>query len=419
MESLLILISMLALLLLQGFFSGSEIALVNADKIRLRAKANKGHKGAQLVLKLFERPDVLLTTTLVGTNISVVLMTTLGTLLMINWFGDRGDLYAVLLFTPLLLTFGEVVPKSIYQQKADNLAPLVVYPLRIFKTLLYPMIMVFSMVARIAARLAGRRPSEPSLFITREQLRTMVEMADHGSNVDLFDRARIKRAIRFTDTTVAEVMVPLADIIAVNRSHGTAKAIKRVRELGFNRLPVYEGNIANVVGIVTLTVWDLMEKEISQRSLLEMMRPAFYVSPLQKIEELLPVLRERDDHMAIVVDEFGSAVGLITMEDILEEVVGEINVGYDFDEYRPNRKRQYEKISDAAYLIDSRVSVSEVNDLLDFELPSIEFHTLGGFVEARLRHIPIKGESIDESGWRITVEETTERAIVKLKVEKL
>jgi CBS domain containing-hemolysin-like protein len=419
MEAILILLTMLALLLLEGFFSGSEIALVNADKIRLRAKASQGHKGAKLVLILFERPDVLLTTTLVGTNISIVLLTTLGTLLMIRWFGERGDLYAVLIYTPLFLTFGEIVPKSVYQQKADSLAPLVVYPLRVFKTLLYPVIMIFSLVARFASRMAGRRHSEDNLFITREQFRTVIEMAAHGSDVGVFDRERIRRAIRFADTTVAEAMVPLAEVIAVNRSHGTTKAIKRVREHGYNRLPVYEGNVANVIGIVTLTLWDLMDEELAEQSLLELMRPALYVSPLQKIDELLPVLRERQDHMAVVVDEFGSAIGILTMEDILEEVIGEIQVGYDFDEYRPKRKRQCERLAEDIYLIDSRVSISEVNELLEINLTASEFYTLGGFIEARLRHIPKVGEHLIDSGWRFSVAEATERAILKLRVERL
>jgi CBS domain containing-hemolysin-like protein len=418
MGSVIIVLSMVVLLLLEGFFSGSEIALVNADKIRLRARASQGHKGAQLALRLFERPDILLTTTLVGTNISVVTFTTLATLVMIRWFGDRGELYAFLLFTPLLLTLGEIVPKSVYQQNADRLAPVVVYPLRLFRSLFWPLVFAFSLVARLAARLAGARRSAQHLLITREQVRTMVEMAERGATVDVFDRARIKRAIRFGDTTVGEAMVPLAEIVAINIQHGIGKALRLVRDYGFNRLPVYEGNIGNVIGVLTLTVWDLMEEETARRAIAELMRPALYVSPLQNIDELLPQLRARPDHMAIVVDEFGSAIGMITMEDILEEVVGEFRGGYDFDEYRPKRKRQFERRGETEYLIDSRVPISEVNELLDLDLPATEFHTLGGFVESRLRHIPAVGEGVVESGWRFTVQEATERAVVKLLVER-
>ncbi|MCO6413253.1 MAG: HlyC/CorC family transporter [Thiogranum sp.] len=419
MDAVWMILAMVALLLLEGFFSGSEMALVNADKIRLHARANQGHKGARLVLQMFERPDVLLTTTLVGTNIAVVVFTTLATLAMIRLFGEYGDLYAFLIFTPLLLTLGEIVPKSVYQQNADRLAPVVIHPLRLFRLLLYPVIAVFSLVARLAALLAGGHGAAHNLFITRQQIRTVVEMANRGAHVDVFDHARIRRAARFADTSVGEAMVPLAEIIAIDRRYDTRTAFGLVRRHGYNRLPVYERNTGNVVGVVTLTVWDLMDRELEERPLEELIKPALYVSPLQNIDEVLPLLREREDHMAIVVDEFGSAIGMIRMEDILEEVVGEIKVGYDFDEIQPRRRRSYQQIEEGVYLVDSRVSVAEINELLEIQLPSTEFHTVGGFVESRLRRIPATGESVVESGWRFVVEQTTDRAIIRLRVERI
>jgi CBS domain containing-hemolysin-like protein len=180
---------------------------------------------------------------------------------------------------------------------------------------------------------------------------------------------------------------------------------------------VYRGNITNVTGIITLTTWDLMDGELPTRPLTELVRKAHYVSPYQTIDELLPILREREDHMAIVVDEFGSAVGMITMEDILEEVVGEIDVGYDFEEYLPRRKRIFEMVDDGIYLMDSRLPISEANEALGVEIPAKESHTIGGLVMARLRHIPEEGEYIIESGYRFTVQEATERTIVKIRVE--
>lgn len=418
MDPLVVILIMILLLLLEGFFSGSEIALVHADKFRLRARAAKGDRGAGLALRMFERPEVLLTTTLVGTNIAVVVLTTLGTLLMIQAFGPLGELYAFLILTPLLLVFGEIVPKSVYQQKADELAPTVVYVLRLFSILLYPLVWIFSQVARTAARLVRGPRSASSLFITRQQFSTLVDMADRGAEVELFDRKRIERAIRFGDTTVGEAMVPLAEITALNHLRSTHDAVQLVRQSGFNRLPVYQGNIGNVTGVVTLTVWDLMDEAVKSKPLGELVRPALYVSPLQLIHELLPVLREREDHMAIVVDEFGSAIGLISMEDILEEVVGEIEVGYDFDEYHQKRKRHYQRIDQGLYLFDSRVPISELNALLGIDLPATEFHTAGGFVEARLRHIPAVGENVLHAGWRFTVTEANERAVLKLKIER-
>ncbi|MGB5717207.1 MAG: hemolysin family protein [Gammaproteobacteria bacterium] len=418
MDLLIILLTMVVLLLLKGFFSGSEIALVNSDKFKIHHQANQGHRGAQLVLKLFQTPDVLLGTTLVGTNISTIILTTLGTMLMIRSFGQLGDLYAVLLFTPVFLILGEIVPKSVYQQKSNEIAPVIVYPLRVFSIVFYPLVFIFSRIARLCARLAGGGKSDQTVFITREQMRMVVDMAEHTANVDVFDRARIKRAIRFADTSVGEAMIPVAEITAINRNRRDSRsAITLVRRRGYNRLPVYSRNISNIVGVVTLTTWDLMDPELPDRPLEELIKPAHYVSPYQTIDQLLPVLRNRDDHMAIVVNEFGSAIGMITMEDILEEVVGEIDVGYDFEEYLPRRKRIFEMLDEETYLMDARLPISEVNVVLGASLPAVESHTIGGLMMARLRHIPAEGESIEEAGFKFTVTEATERAVVKLRVE--
>ncbi len=417
MELLLIFLAMVLLLLFKGFFSGSEIALVNSDKFKMHHKANQGQKGAKLVLKLFETPDVLLGTTLVGTNVATVILTTLGTMLMIRNFGELGDIYAVLLFTPLFLVLGEIVPKSVYQQKCNEVAPIIVYPLRVFSILFYPVVFVFSRIARLCARLVGGGKTEQTVFITREQMRMVVDMADRGANVDLFDRERIKRVIRFADTSVGEAMIPVVEMTAINRNRGTRSAITRVRRRGYNRLPVYSRNISNIVGIVTLSTWDLMDPELSKRPLEDFIKPAHYVSPYQTIDQLLPVLRNREDHMAIVVNEFGSAIGMITMEDILEEVVGEIDVGYDFEEYFPRRKRSFEVLDEDQYLMDARLPISEVNELLGTHLPSGESHTVGGLVMSRVRHIPVEGEVVVEAGFKFTVIEATERAVLKLKVE--
>ena len=417
MEYLVAIAVMLLFLVLKGFFSGSEIALVNSDKIKLRHAAKQGDRGAKLALKLFRTPEVLLSTTLVGTNLSTVVLTTVGALLMIRAFGERGELYAFLILTPLLLVLGEIVPKSVYQQKSDSVTPVIVYPLRWASFLFYPVVFVFSRVARLTARLVGAGKSDQPFFITREQLRSVVEIAEHGAAIDAFGRGRIRRVIRFAETTVAETMIPIAEATVISRDRSTAAALELVRRHGYNRLPVYQNSTSNIIGVVTLTTWDLMNPEIARKPLQDLMKPALYVSPLQTIDQLLPMLRQRKDHMAVVVDEFGTAIGMITMEDIVEEVVGEIDVGYDFEEYLPRRKRVYEKLAEEVYLMDSRLSVSEANEVLGVYLPTTEFHTVGGLVLARLRHIPREGEFIIEAGYRFTVVEASERSIVKIRVE--
>ncbi len=417
MDILLTVSLMVVLLFLKGFFSGSEIALVNSDKVRLNALANQGHRGSQLVLNQLRIPDTLLGTTLVGTNICTVTLTTLGTLLMIRLVGNSGELLAFMVFTPLLLILGEVVPKSVYQQKSDTIAPIAIYPLRIFQILFFPVIFIFSRIARLAARALGGGRIEQNVYMTREQVRSVVEMAERTSSVDAFDRGRIRSVIRFAETTVGEAMIPVAEMTAINHNKSARRAVAMVRNRGYNRLPVYRRNISNIVGIVTITTWDMMDADLVNRPLEELIRPALYVSPRQTIDQLLPLLRKRDDHMAVVVDEFGSAVGMITMEDIIEEVVGEIDVGYDFDEYTPRKRHQFEALADGIYVMDSRVRISEANDVLGASFSDRESHTVGGLVTARLRRIPRAGDHIEESGWRIVVEEASDRAAVRLRVE--
>ena len=285
-----IILLIVLLLLLKGFFSGSEIALVNSDKVKLSARANQGDNGAKKVLALYKEPDVLLGTTLVGSNIATVSLTTLGTILFIELFGSNGDFYAFLALTPLLLIFGEIVPKSVYQQKSDEIAPLAIYPLRLFSFLFYPLIFIFSRIARLCARLFGGGKVEQNLFMTREQIRAVVDMAERTSSVDAFDRGRIRRVIRFGETTVGEAMIPIAEVTAINRNNSILRVIATVRRKGYNRLPVYKGNTSNITGIVTLTTWDLLDASLPNQKLEALIEPAHYVLQFQTIDQLLPVL---------------------------------------------------------------------------------------------------------------------------------
>ena len=418
MDILLIILAMIALLLLQGFFSGSEIALVHSDRLKLHHLASQGHRSAALILKLFHKPEVLLGTTLVGTNLSLVILTTLGTILMIRFFGEYGDILAFLVYTPLFLIFGEVVPKSVYQQKADTLALIIVYPLQFFSWLFYPVVFVFSWVARRVAHMAGVEVASRELFTNREQIRTVIDMAEQGADIDVFDRDRILRVTRFADATVGQVMIPIAEMTTISCDKTTQDAVQLARERGHFRLPAYKGEQHQITGVVSFTIWELMDPELTKRALVELMQPAYYVTVNQLLDELLPVLQQRKDHMAIVVDEFESAIGMITLEDVLVEVVGEVvNVGYTFEGHLPRHKYSIEKLEDKTYLMDGRVPIADVNAALDVSLSSTEAHTVGGMIISHLRHLPVAGESVVQAGYRFIVVEVSERGIRKLRVE--
>lgn len=406
-------------LLLKGFFSGSEIAMVNSDKVKLRHQAKMGNRGAALVLKLFRTPDVILGTTLVGTNLATVTISTLGALIFIDLFGAAGDLVSVLVLTPVLLILGEVVPKSIFQQKADTISSRLIYTLRFFSYLFYPVIFIFSRIARFITRIVGNGVVPQNMFITREELRVLLDVTDTAANPSKIDRKRIRRIIRFGDTTVGEAMIPLADVVGLNEVRPMKEAVRLVIKHGFNRLPVYRGNITNVKSIMTLSSWDLMDPDIAEKSITDYMSPVLYLSPKQTIDRALPQLQARDDHMAVVVDEFGSAVGILTMEDVFEEVVGEIDVGYDFDEYHPKQRIYVEQESENVHQMSGRMPISEANDILYAQFPAEEAHTIGGLIISRLRHIPSVGDAIEEQGYRLSVVEADDRSVIMVRVERL
>ncbi len=412
----------LLFLVLKGFFSGSEIAMVNSDKIKLRHQAKKGNKGAQLVLKLFKKPDVILGTTLVGTNIATVTISTLGALIFIDLFGSSGDLISILVLTPILLIFGEVVPKSVFQQKADTLVSYLIYILRFFSYVFYPLIIIFSTVARFATKIVGGGETPQNMFITREEIRALLTISSSdGSSGDhsTIDQKRIHRIIRFADTTIGEAMIPLADVVGFNETRDMKEAIRIVIKYGFNRLPVYHGNITNVTGMLTLSSWDLMDTELEKKPLNDYVIPTLYLSPKQTIDQALPQLQARDDHMAIVVDEYGSAIGILTMEDVFEEVVGEIDVGYDFEEYNPKNRISIIHEDEHSHLIGGRMPISEVNDIFYVKLPVEEAHTIGGFITSRLRTIPKVGDSVEEGDCRLSVLEADERRVINVRFERL
>ena len=421
MELFLSFLLIIVLLMFKAFFSGSEIAMVNSDKLKLRHQAKMGNKGAEKVLRFYKTPDIILGTTLVGTNIATVSISTLGALIFIDLFGSAGDIIAVVIFTPFLLILGEIVPKSVFQQKSTTIATYIIYPLRFFSFLYYPVIFVFSRIARLVTRLVGGNIKPKSSFITREDLRTLLEISETSAHVNRsFDKEKVRRIIRFADTTAGEALIPLAEVVGIPEETSMVEAMDIVWRTGFNRLPVYRGNLTNIYGILTLDTWRLMDPDIEKHTIQAFIAPALYILPKQTIDQVLPMLQTRSaDHLAVVVDEFGSATGILTMEDILEEVVGEIDVGYDFDEYRPTKShRRIQTLQEnESFLVDGRTPLSQINEQLHLSLPVDSAHTISGFLSDRLRHIPKEGAEFTEEGVRYTVKSATERTISKILIE--
>ncbi len=417
MDAIILVVGMVILLLLQGFFSGAEIAIVNCDRAKLRHRAKQGDEGAKLALRMLERPEVILSTTLVGTNIALVLLTSLATVTAITLVGEEGDIFAALLLIPITLILGEVVPKSVFQQRADDLTPKLSYPLYAFSIVLFPVIFFFSRTARLVARLVGSGGKGTHLFVVREQLRAILDTAEGGVTIDVFDAARIRNVVRFGEYVAGDVMTPAAELTAIDSGARLEDIVNLLRDSGQEHIPVYEGKRSDVVGMISVTIWDLLQPGFADRELREFVKSTYFVPSQHPLVELLPILRSRDDQTAVVVDEYGSAVGMVTVDDILSTVVGRVTVGSAFEQADNASPPQWESIGEDTYLMDARLTIADVNDILGTKIGSSEARTIGGLIVARLRHVPEPEEFIVESGFRFTVVEATARSVSKLRVE--
>jgi CBS domain containing-hemolysin-like protein len=250
------------------------------------------------------------------------------------------------------------------------------------------------------------------MFTTREQVRMVLETAEQAANVDVFDRERLLRTVRFASTRVGEVMVPIGEVIMVSHRDSTEEAIELARAHGFFRLPVYEDEPGQIRGALSLDIWDLLEPELREKSLDELCEPVCFVVVDQLVDEIVAILQARDDHMAIVVDEFGSAVGMITLEDILEQVIGEVaQLDHRIAEHPVSRRVRIERLDRGRYRIDGRAPLTDVAELMGITLPESSATTIGGLLINRLRRLPRVGDSVAIPDYRFTVETMNDRSV--------
>ena len=402
---------MMLCLLLEGFFSGSEIGVVSADQMKLRHKAAKGSKGAKLALKMLEKPEWLLSTTLVGTNIAVVTNTTMATALMLHLFGDNGSWLAVVLVAPLIWIFGEIVPKSVFQQRADTLTPVVIFVLRFFSMLFFPILVVFSFLTNVLTKIAGGDAKNP--FTLREEIVTMLQMpASSGGDIHPVEKNMIKRMFNFNETTVNDVMLPLIEVTAVEQGITCGEARKISSSKAHVRLPVYSQRIDRIIGI--LHTLDLLGME-PDAPITDHIRPAVYVPGGKSIKELMIELRGEGTVVAIVVDEFGGAEGIVTIEDIMEEVVGNLEDEYDLG--TKQRHNLIQRIAENEYLVSARIEIDDLCNTLDIYLPKGNYATLSGLILSRLHSIPAEGTVIKEDDITLTIHRSTEQVIQEVNIK--
>ena len=404
---LLLFLTIPCLLLLEAFFSGSEMALISCDRIKLRHQAQEGLKRAQVAERLLDRPDQFLATTLVGTNLAVVTNSAVAALLCLLLLGEGRELYATLFLSPLVVLLGEMVPKAYFRHHADRLAPLLAPPLYLCLRLFTPLSGIIRRASDFLLSPLQLSSAERDPYITREELKFLVQEGNHQAELDTEERRMIHKIIDFGETTVDEAMIPLIEVVALPSGATVAEAVAVVSEHHFSRIPVYEERIDQIVGIVH--AFDLLSAD-PEASLGSIMRPAYYVPETKPVDDLLQEMQRQRVLMAIVVDEYGGVVGIATIEDLLEEIVGEIEDEYD--EEPPPLKR----LPDGSYIVDARIEVDRLNEELGLGLPEGEYETLGGFLLSLLQKIPEPGEEAHYRGIRFLITESDKRTIIKVRV---
>ena len=404
----------LILLLVEALFSGAEIAIVSADRARLRAKAEEGNRGASLALALLEKPEWLMGTILTCHNASFVTNVSLATIAAINFVGPTyGEALSVALVIPLLVVFGEVVPKGYCQDRADELAPLLARIVWGARLLVYPLVWLISALIGAALGL-GTRNGESTPFVTRQELESLMEEQSDG-DVQVLERQMIGRIFTFGELDMENVLVPIVDLSAVDEESMVGEVIEKIEDDGHSRILIYRENLHHIVGVVHArdilglgadAAGSLREKE-------GLIRSAYFVPETKPADSLLDELMSRKEKMAVVVDEYGACTGIVTMEDLVEEIVGDIADEYDVDEVR-----MFHKMGEEQYLVDARMEVEDVREALSLPIPEGDYETLAGYLLERFEHIPNEGEYISLEGWTLTVESANERQIETVRLER-
>jgi len=390
--------------LFEGFFSGSEIALVSADRFKLRGAAEAGSRGARLALNLLDRPAMLLGACLVGTNLCTITAGTVGASMVHHHFGLPSAAAALLVF-PFTLTIGEMVPKAVYQHHADRLATVIVFPLRLVVFVLAPLLWAIELLTRLLSW--GADPEQHAM--TRGELRLLLEQAQ-TADVTPAEQQLIKRVFAFTDGVVRDAMVPLIEVTGVPDTATCAEAAAAIISSGHSRLPVFDRRIDRISHLVRHQ--DLVEEGDWSRPVMDVSRPVLFVPETKRIDDLLTQMRLDQQRMAVAVDEYGGAVGLITVEDLLEEIVGDIE-----DESDPKRAL-VRRTSKREWMASGRAEREHIEGETGLALPDGDFETVAGYVLWQLGRIPDVGDQARCGRYALIVARADDRTILEVQIRR-
>ncbi len=400
-------LSLILLVVMSGYFSATETAFTSLNRVRMKTKAENGDRRAAKTLALAEDYDKLLSTILIGNNIVNNVATTLSAVLFIQLLGEKnGPAISAAVLTVVILIFGEVSPKSLAKEHAEQMAMLSTPLIRVLMVLLAPANFLFTQWRKLLSALFSRGDADG---ITEEELVTMVDQAKTEGGLDEHESQLIRAAIEFNDLEVSEILTPRVDLSAVSEDESLEGLAALFAESGFSRLPIYRDTVDNIVGVIH-------EKDFyaaryrGNRQLKDMVAPVLYTTASTKISELLRILQKNKAHMAVVVDEYGGTEGIATLEDILEELVGEI-----WDEH-DEVIEEFKKQEDGSYLIACSANLDDLFDLFSIK-GECDCATVSGWVMEQVGRVPEEGDAFQTDGLSVAVTAVEHRRVLEIRVE--
>jgi len=401
--------SLVVLLLLSAFFSSSETALMALNRYRLRHLANEGNKAAQRAQRLLAKPDRLIGIILLGNNLVNISAASLATIIGLRLAGETGVLLATLGLTLVILIFAEVAPKTWAAMKPESIAFPASYPLRALLLLLHPFVAVINWCANLLLMPFGLKQTRHSDHLSRDELRTLVNEA--GSRFAAH-QAMLLNILDLDQGSVLDIMVPRNEMTAIDLEDDWDSIVAQISTSFYTRLPVFEGEIDNIVGILHIrtVVQRLAAGNLDHNSLRRAVRKPYFVPESTSLPKQLLEFQERERRMALVVDEYGDIQGLLTLDDILEEIVGE------FTTEPRQRTRRIRSNRDGSYVIDGGETIRHINRRLNWDLPTGGARTLNGLLTEMLESIPEAGTSVEIEGLRMTITEIQDNAIKSVEV---
>jgi putative hemolysin len=412
-EAWLQLIILIISLILCATASAAETALTSVSRIKLKNLVEEGDKKALEIERLISQPNIFLSTILVVNSVAVIVASSMTTVLALRFIPDYGELIGTILISLVVLIFCEITPKTAAVQNPIRWARALVTPVRVAAWLLHPLVVTLSAITNNLVRLMGGQMKHRGPFVTEEELRLLVNVGEEEGVLEEGETDMIHSIFEFADTTVREVMIPRIDMVTLESDATVDEAVDVALQGGFSRIPVYEETIDNIIGVLfTKDMLKQLREDHNSLPIRELVRPAYFVPETKKLDDLLREIRQRT-HMAIVVDEYGSVAGLVTIEDLVEEIVGDIQDEYDREE------NLYEQVTQYEYIFDAKINLDEFNELMDTDLENEDYETLGGFLLGQLDKIPVPGDTITYKNLTFTVLTTRGLRITKVKVERV